>query len=291
MVWHFLLEMPGSSRRSHSHLSATTGSTREARRAGRKPATIATAASTKAADASANGSTSPMPNNMLRMKCVQPIASGAPSTRPAESKRSVSRRINRGVEPAFGRNFQTSDDVFRGPKVAILSCGLWERRFGGDQAIVGRRILLDGDTYTVIAVMPRGFENVLAPSTDIWTPLQYDPAHAADFDTGEWGYHLRMTGRLRPDVAIERAAHELNAIARNRVPEFPRPPWASLKNGFIVSSLQGEVTRGAGSRTRTADPTTYLGVIQLVLCVSGIACIVPAWRAAQIDPSSALRAE
>ncbi len=170
-----------------------------------------------------------------------------------------------GVEPVTGRDLQASDEAFLGPKVALLSYGLWHRRFAGDQTIVGRRIMLDGDSYTVVGVMPHGFENVLAPSAEIWTPLQYDPGHVSDFDTGEWGHHLRMAGRLRADVGISRAAQELNGIARIQIPEFPRPPWASLKNGFIVNSLQDEVTRAV----RPALLAVF-GAVMLVLAIASV---------------------
>ncbi|MBZ5622248.1 MAG: ABC transporter permease [Acidobacteriia bacterium] len=170
-----------------------------------------------------------------------------------------------GVSPVLGRGFQEDDDRFKGPHVAILSDGLWRRRFGGDSAIVGRQVTLDDDLYTVIGVMPRGFENVLAPSAELWSPLQYDPGHITDINSQEWGHHLRMVGRLRPGLGAEQARRELNTIALTRVPEFPRPPWASLKNGFIVDSLQEQVTR--------AVRPALLAVLGAVILVLLIACV------------------
>lgn len=170
-----------------------------------------------------------------------------------------------GVEPALGRDFQASDDQFQGPKVAILSDGLWRRRFRGDRAIVGRQITLDGDLYTVIGVMPRGFENVLAPSAEIWSPLQYDPWHITDLNTGEWGHHLRIVGRLRPGVNTDQARRDLNLIARTPVPEFPRAPWASLQHGLIVDSLQEAVTRGVKPAL-----LAILGAVMLLLLIAGV---------------------
>jgi putative ABC transport system permease protein len=70
-----------------------------------------------------------------------------------------------GVQPLWGRDFDASEDQLNGPKVAIISDTLWRRRFNSDSAIVGRQATLDDDIYTVIGVMPRAFENVLAPST------------------------------------------------------------------------------------------------------------------------------
>src|SRR5579859_1469598 len=170
-----------------------------------------------------------------------------------------------GVGPAIGRNFQASDDLQTSPKVVVISDGLWRRRFGGDRAIVGRLIMLDGDGYTVIGVMPRGFDNVLSPSAEIWSALQYDTAHITNFQTGEWGHHMHVIGRLRPGVSEERARQDLDGIARDPVPEFPRPPWASLKYGLIVNPLQHEVTRGVRS--------ALLAIFGAVVLVLLIACV------------------
>jgi putative ABC transport system permease protein len=167
------------------------------------------------------------------------------------------------VLPALGRDFHASEDQARGPSVVILSDGLWRRRFGSDSTIVGRQITLDDTSYTVVGVMPSAFENVLAPSAEIWAPLQYDAALPRD--GREWGHHLRMVGRLRPGVGTTPARQELDAIAHAPVPEFPRAPWASLKNGFIVTSLQDDVTRGV--------KPALLAVFGAVILVLTIACV------------------
>ena len=170
-----------------------------------------------------------------------------------------------GVSPMLGRDFQRADNQFRGPKVVILSQGLWQRRFGGDRTIIGRQVTLDDQLYTVVGVMPSGFENVLAPSAELWSPMQYDTRNIITPDTVEWGHHLRMAGRLRSGVGIEQARRELDTIAHNRVPEFPRVAWASLENGFIVDSLQDDVTRGV----RPA----LLAILGAVILVLLIACV------------------
>jgi putative ABC transport system permease protein len=170
-----------------------------------------------------------------------------------------------GVPPFLGRDFEPSDDRFHGPHVVILSDALWHRRFGGDAAILGRPITLDDNSYTVIGVMPSTFENVLVPSAELWTPLQYDPGHIADSQTREWGNHLRMAGRLQPGASIDQATRELKTIAGDPVPEFPRPPWASHEQGFIVNSLQDDMTRGV--------KPALLAVIGAVLLVLVIACV------------------
>jgi putative ABC transport system permease protein len=170
-----------------------------------------------------------------------------------------------GVAPVLGREFQAADSVHNGPKVVILSNSLWRTQFGGDGTIVGRQVRLDGESYTVIGVMPRAFENVLAPSADVWSPLQYDAGNIASLDTQEWGHHLRMVGRLRAGISVAQAKSDLDWIAHTPVPEFPRPDWASLKHGLIVNSLQDEVTR--------AVKPALLAIFGAVILVLLIACV------------------
>ncbi len=200
------------------------------------------------------------------MKAWQPTMIG-PSEPERFDGQSVSADYLRvlGISPALGRDFTTSDDVPHGPYVVILSDGLWRRRFNSDPAIVGRQITLDGDHFTVIGVTPHGFENVLAPSAELWTPLQYNAANIAETGSREWGHHLSMAGRLRPGVSREKAKDELDAIARNPVPELPRVAWASLSFGFIVNSLQTDVTRSV--------KPALLAVMGAVILVLIIACV------------------
>ena len=170
-----------------------------------------------------------------------------------------------GVSPALGRDFQVSDDVLNGPKVVILSNGLWHRRFGSDGTIIGNQVKLDGESYTVIGVMPRAFDNVLAPSAEVWSPLQYDTGNIASTQSREWGHHLRMVGRLRTNVSMAQVRSDLDAIAHTPVPEFPRPRFVSLAHGLIVNSLQDEVTRGV--------KPALLAVFGAVILVLLIACV------------------
>ena len=168
-----------------------------------------------------------------------------------------------GVAPALGGDFRQSDDRPGGSNVAMLSDGLWRRRFGGDRAIIGRQIRLNDDPYTVIGVMPGRFENILAPSTEAWALLQYDPSLPPE--GREWGHHLRLVGRLLPGTDLDSARRDLEAIARSRVEAFTRPAWAALDYGFIVTSMHDEMTRD----TRP----TLLAVAAAVLLLLAIAAV------------------
>ena len=116
-----------------------------------------------------------------------------------------------GVAPVLGRDFTPGDDRLNGARVAILSASTWRRRFAGDPAVIGRQILLDDAGYTVIGVMPPGFENAVAREAEVWRPLQYDPAIRPN--SRAWGHHLQTLARLRSGVTLLGAVLLVLAIA------------------------------------------------------------------------------
>jgi putative ABC transport system permease protein len=169
------------------------------------------------------------------------------------------------VAPALGRDFEAADDIVHGPKVVIVSNGVWRRRFGADYTMIGRDIKLDDDHYTVIGIMPAGFDNVLAPSAEFWSPLQYDKGNIVSQQTREWGHHLRMVGRLKTGVSLLQARNDLARIAHTPVSEFPRPPWASLDHGLIANSL--------GNDLASSVKPALVAISGAVLLVLLIACV------------------
>jgi putative ABC transport system permease protein len=167
-----------------------------------------------------------------------------------------------GVSPMMGRDFQPADDRLNGARVAILSYGLWQRRFGGDRSIVGRQITLDDNLFAVIGVMPGAFENVLAPTAELWSPMQYDLSQGR-----AWGHHLRMVGRLRPGVDLDQARRELDVQMRV-VGQTYAAGFATSggpARGTIVKSLQGDLTE--------AVRPALLAIVGAVLLVLLIACV------------------
>ena len=170
-----------------------------------------------------------------------------------------------GIAPSLGRDFQASDDRYRGTNVAILSDRLWHRRFAADQTIVGKQVRLDDALYTVIGVMPASFENVLNPSAEIWAPLQYDPS--LPFDGREWGHHLRLIGRLKTGVDCQQAANELSVILHSLAQAYARGYDSSggAPNGILVHPMQGDLTQ--------AVRPALLAVLGAVVLVLLIACV------------------
>jgi putative ABC transport system permease protein len=171
-----------------------------------------------------------------------------------------------GVLPSLGRNFEASDDQFHGPTVVVLSNTLWQRRFAGDNSIVGKQVKLDGNLFTVIGVMPSSFENVLAPSAELWAPLQYDPS--LPVDGREWGHHLRMVGRLRPDVSASQASSELGRILHPFAQIYAKgyDCCGGAPDRMVVNRLQDEITRGVKPALLAILGSVVL--VLLVVCVN-----------------------
>ncbi|HEY4100468.1 MAG TPA: ABC transporter permease [Gemmatimonadales bacterium] len=146
-----------------------------------------------------------------------------------------------GVSPAIGRDFTSADDVIGAPRVVIITDALARLHFGDPRSALGRAIILDGDPFTVIGVMPRTFDNYLAPRAQLWTTRRY--RSNASFQSPEWGHHERMVGRLVNGVTPAIAQREVTAIGATPQPAFQRPPWAAMASGLTLESLQAAITR------------------------------------------------
>src|SRR5215475_9833770 len=118
-----------------------------------------------------------------------------------------------GVYPALGRAFTSAEDTPGGERVAILSHGLWQRRFGGKTEIVGRTVSFNDQAITIVGIMPPEFR--FGSGVDLFTPMQarrgVNPDENAD-----------VVGRLKPGVTIEQAKAELKVIAEKYRAAFPR---------------------------------------------------------------------
>src|SRR5581483_80607 len=117
-----------------------------------------------------------------------------------------------GVDPIIGRSFQPGDDKLGAEPLVLLSRGLWQRRFGGDQNIIGQAITLNGQKCTVTGVMPNDYR----PNIEFWTPLQinYDNADRYLHDT-------TVVARLAPGVSISQAQAEMNTILARMTQQYP----------------------------------------------------------------------
>src|SRR5437879_5893613 len=116
-----------------------------------------------------------------------------------------------GVEPALGRGFTAADDQPSANATAILSWGMWKRRFGGDPTILNQTIHLNAKPYSVVGVMPWWFAYP-DQSVQVWTPIYHEqfPQRWQQFDE----HMFAAVGRLKPGVSESEATAELSVIVR-----------------------------------------------------------------------------
>jgi putative ABC transport system permease protein len=143
-----------------------------------------------------------------------------------------------GVVPMIGRTFTAQEDLPNGPRLVVFGFSLWNRRYAGDASIVGRSVLINGNPYEVVGVMPPGFvlpTDFQNPEpTQLWMPLQMDPAAT---DHGSHG--LYAAGRLKPGATVRLASDELHGIARAMTQEGLYP--VQMQFDTVVLSLVDEV--------------------------------------------------
>jgi len=123
-----------------------------------------------------------------------------------------------GMEPTLGRNFASDEDRPGKNQVAILSAGLWQRHFGRDPNILGKRLLLDGGSYSIVGVAPAQFR-LPDGKSELWIPYTADPK---DFLPANRGVHFLSTiARLKPGVSLARAQSEMRIMADRLARDYP----------------------------------------------------------------------
>jgi predicted permease len=135
-----------------------------------------------------------------------------------------------GVNPLLGRNFHAGEDLPEAPQTTILSYGAWQRRFAGRKGVIGQTVILSGVPYTIIGVMPEGFQFAPAGNAEFWTTL-----HASDPCGRRRSCHnLTGVGRLKDGVSVEKARASMEAIARQLEIQYPAD---NRGQGAFVGSL------------------------------------------------------
>lgn len=162
-----------------------------------------------------------------------------------------------GVAPALGRVFSVDEDQPGARRVTVLSHRFWRDRFAADPAIVGRDILLDNERYSVIGVMPAGFQ-FLDGAVSAWVPAAFSPRELSSGSN-----YLTVIARLAPDVAVARAHANLDAVSTG-LPEASNA--ADQQKRTAVVPLQELVT--AETRRPLIVLLTAVGVVMLIACAN-----------------------
>jgi predicted permease len=181
--------------------------------------------------------------------------------RPAvEQKGSPIRLRSQSVTPSFfrvlraqaalGRTFTEDDGTPGNEKKVILSYGLWQSQFGGAQDVIGRELRLDGNAFTVIGVMPRGFE-FLSADIMLWTPLAFSAQDKADSrrHSNNWS----EIARLKSGASVEQAQTQVDAVNAAIMDVIP-----GLKPLLIDAGFHSRVLRLQDMLVRDVKATLYL---------------------------------
>ena len=161
-----------------------------------------------------------------------------------------------GVQPMLGRTFDAAEQKFKAPGTAILGNALWHRAYGGDPNVLGRQIKLMGQPFTVIGVMPPGFD--YPDRSEVWIS-----ADAFFNFPSRTAHNFRAVGRLRPSVTIEQAQSDVGAISRRLKQQYPSPFMG--KEAMVVA-----LDRHIAGEARPALLMLFaaVGFLLLIVCVN-----------------------
>jgi len=181
-----------------------------------------------------------------------------------------------GAKPVVGRAFTTDDD--KNPSetlVAVLGYGEWQKRFGGDPSVVGRTMTVNGQSFAVIGVMPKGFKGTNAIGAPaLWVPYMTYPVTTNGF-FGELiapnqrrGLVFNVTGRLKPGVSAQQAEANLKTIARQLAQEYPNENGG--RGVTIVPLAQATINPGFRNNIVMAGGLlmTIVGLVLLIACAN-----------------------
>ena len=163
-----------------------------------------------------------------------------------------------GVQALYGRTFAPDEGEPGKQNVVVLKHNLWQQRFGADPNIINQTIRLNGESFTVIGVMPEDF-NYPFNGGEMWAPLVFEPKEATD----RGSHYLQVMGLLKPGVSLEQARSDLNAIAARDARQFPDTNAGRSVNAISITQ---DATRG--SRMYAPVMLASVGFVLLIACAN-----------------------
>jgi putative ABC transport system permease protein len=163
-----------------------------------------------------------------------------------------------GVAPAHGRTFREDESEPGRTRVAILSDGLWQQRFGGDPAVLGSSITLDGEAVEVVGIMPPGF--AFPAARQVWRPIVHDN----DFTTEQRdAWYLGAVARMNPGVEVQQVQAEVTAIAQRLAAVYPED-----NEGLDFAAVPLHDATVGEIRTAVLVLFVAVGVVLLIACAN-----------------------
>ena len=163
-----------------------------------------------------------------------------------------------GAPVQLGRTFTADEDQPNGPRVMVISDGLWRRRYGADPQMVGKAIQLGGDSYVVVGILSPSF-NFEQPS-DLWLPFQFD------LNSNDQAHYFLAAGRLKPGVTMEMANAQLKLTADQFRRKFPGSEAMGPKDGFAVQPLRDSIVGDV--RSSLLVLVGAVGFVLLIACAN-----------------------
>jgi putative ABC transport system permease protein len=167
-----------------------------------------------------------------------------------------------GVAPMLGRTFLPEDGRPGSEKVVVLGYGLWERRFGSDREIVGKKVVLGGEPFEVIGVMPRGFYSLFNRRLEIWAPAIFKPEQYGD--NARTSEFLVAIGRLRPGTPVDQARREVTAFAESLKHDHP----SSYDRTWTIETRSFQQFNTARLRPALLVLLGAVGLVLLIACAN-----------------------
>ena len=165
-----------------------------------------------------------------------------------------------GAQPMLGRTFLPQDSQPAASHVAMISRGLWESRFAADPRIIGRAVTVQGETYTIVGVMPANFQFSLMGISNMWAPLVMDDKARND-RSASW---FAAFGRLRPGVTQQQAGADLAAFALRLEKLYPQ---TNTNETTLVSSMLFEIGKNEGVQ-QVMISFWLVGLVLLIACAN-----------------------
>ena len=157
-----------------------------------------------------------------------------------------------GAPVMLGRTFTPQEDLPHGGNVVVLSYGLWQRKFGGNPAVIGKALPLGGEPYTIVGVTGRDF--VAESQPDLWVPFQFDP------NTTNQGHFFQVAAMLKPGISLNQANAQMKLAWQQFLRKFPK---ANPQGNFGVEPLRDSII---GDARRSLF--VLLGAVVLVLLIA-----------------------